>query len=213
MIPWGFFSGQTHVVIHFYTKYTFLNCYPFVCIFYLIYLSRVPRKSSTSLGIYKELPFAQSLMPYNLQRFSGKVSNALLTSYNLSPFSRESLPRRTERDWGDFSKRIHFKVCGFMQEATVGAKDFSICRIRGWQHVHHRYRAEIEWICIPFIRIARSSLPAEGGRRSWLPRHRNQGAWFWMQIIKAPDVCPKRNMIRNHVKIQGEEFKKIFRIS
>lgn len=51
--------------------------------------------------------------------------------------SRESF--RAERDRGDFfSRRIYFKVREFMQEATVGAKDFSICRIRGRQHVHRR---------------------------------------------------------------------------
>lgn len=101
--------------------------------------------------------------------------------------------------WFLFAKRIHFKVHGFMQEVTVGAKDFNICWIRGRQHMH-RYRAEIEWICIPFIRFARGSLPAEEGRHSWHPRRQNQGAWLWMQIAKVPDA--KRAWLEIVQKIQ-----------
>jgi len=114
--------------------------------FYLIYLSRVPIKSIQhfleKITVYAIFSALHSTMIFRkgIKRFTHFLHPVATCPF----FLAKSLPRRTERDRGDFSKRIHFKVCGFMQEATVGAKDFSICRIRGRQHVHHRYRAEIE---------------------------------------------------------------------
>lgn len=51
-----------------------------------------------------------------------------------------------------------------MQEVTVGAKDFSICRIRARQHVHHREEMnEYAFHSSEPLRI-RSSLAEESGR-------------------------------------------------
>jgi len=222
---------EFHIDIHFYIR-SFLiehqifldrkKIYLFICahsyLFSSAFLEKIFNISTHFLEYIKTYSGTISNDCYNPQWFPGKVNQTLdsfltptsYTQWQPVPFlARVSFSNRAWPGWFLSAKRIHFKVRGFMQEATVGTKDFSICWIRGRQHVHYRYRAKIEWICIPFIRIARGLLPKKEDTAD-SPDIEIKTRGFGCKLQGSG--CEK-DMIRNHVKIQERKRERVWEIS
>lgn len=140
-------------------SYSRRRLFDFLARFLKEHILYIPAKSFR--GYAKEITGCWRSTWYGIIDRDFPERNQILASYTLWQlvlFVRAScLPRRAERDRGDFfSRRIHFKVREFMQEATVGAKEIlAYVEIRGRHNTCTTSRSILakkrEWICIPFI--------------------------------------------------------------